>query len=447
MQVIETQAAGLKREFKVTIPAQDLAAKVDAKLKDLSRTMSLPGFRPGKVPMPVLKKRFGQAVTGEVVEQAMNEAASQTMNERGLRPALQPQVEVTSYKEGGDLEYKLAVELLPEIKPINFAELELERLKVAVSDEEVEKALARMANNQLKTEPVSEARPAAKGDVVLIDFLGKIDGTAFQGGSGNDFRLELGSGQFIPGFEDQLVGATAGTEVEVKVTFPADYQAPQYAGKDAVFTVKVKELQRKIEVAADEEFAKGMGFDGLEDLKKAVRDQIGREYQRVARLKLKRQLLDKLSSMHDFAVPDGMVDLEFQQIWASIEAEKKRGSDDASIAGKSDDELRTEFRPIAERRVRLGLLLSEVGRTNNLQISQEELNRAMIEEARRYPGQERKVIEFYKNNDQAQAQLRAPIFEDKVVDFILEMAKITDKTVTPEELTKAAEEEAVEAGR
>ena len=283
MQVIETQTAGLKREFKVTIAAQDLAAKVDAKLKELSRTMSLPGFRPGKVPMPVLKKRFGQAVTGEVVEQAMNEAATQTMTERGLRPALQPQVEVTSYKEGGDLEYKMAVELLPEIKPINFGDMELERLKVAISDEEVDKALLRMSSNQLKTEPVAEARPAAKGDVVLIDFVGKIDDKPFQGGSGNDFRLELGSGQFIPGFEDQLVGRKAGEDAQVKVTFPADYQASQYAGKDAVFDVKVKELQRKIEVAPDDEFAKGMGFDGLDDLKKAVRDQIGREYQRVAR--------------------------------------------------------------------------------------------------------------------------------------------------------------------
>lgn len=439
MQVTETQSTGLKREFKVVIAAQDLQAKVDARLNELSRQVNLPGFRPGKVPMQLLRKRYGQAVTGEVVEQAMNEAASQTMTERGLRPALTPQVEVTSFQEGGDLEYKMAVELLPEIAPPSFGELSLERLKVAVTDEEVDKSLERMAKGQLRSEKLEEARPAANGDVVIVDFVGKMDGKAFPGGSGNDARVELGANQFIPGFEQQIVGHKAGEAFDITVTFPADYSAKELAGKQAVFSIVFKELHRKIETAVGDEWAKAMGFDGVEDLKKTVRDQIGREYGRMTRLRLKRQLLDKLAEMHSFAVPDGMVDLEFQAIWQSIEAERKRGTDDPSIAGKSDDDLRAEFRPIAERRVRLGLLLSEVGRANNLTVSQEEINRAMIEEARRFPGQERKVVEFYRNNEQAQAQLRAPIFEDKVVDFILEMAKITDKPVTPEELTKAAE--------
>ncbi len=439
MQVTETQSTGLKREFKVTIAAQDLEAKVDARLNELSRQVTLPGFRPGKVPMQVLRKRYGQAVRGEVVEQAMNEAASQTMTERGLRPALTPQVEVTSFQEGGDLEYKMAVELLPEIAPPNFGELALERLKVTVTDEEVDKSLERMAKGQLRSEKVEEARPAATGDVAIVDFVGKIDGKPFAGGAGTDARIELGAKQFIPGFEEQIVGRSAGEAFDITVTFPAEYQAKELAGKDAVFSITFKELHRKIETAPNDEWAKSMGFDGLDDLKKTVRDQIGREYGRMTRLRLKRQLLDKLAEMHSFPVPEGMVDLEYQAIWQSIEAERKRGTDDPSISGKSDDELRAEFRPIAERRVRLGLLLSEVGRANNLTVSQEEINRAMIEEARRFPGQERKVVEFYRNNDQAQAQLRAPLFEDKVVDFILEMAKITDKAVTPDELTKAAE--------
>jgi trigger factor len=369
----------------------------------------------------------------------MNEAASQTMTERGLRPALTPQVEVTSFQEGGDLEYKMAVELLPEIAPPNFAELALERLKVAVTDEEVDTSLDRMAKGQLRSEKIEEARPAANGDVVIVDFTGKLDGKVFPGGSGTGARIELGAKQFIPGFEEQIVGHNAGESFDITVTFPADYTAKDLAGKEAVFSIVFKELHRKIETAPNDEWAKAMGFDRIDDVKKTVRDQIGREYTRMARLRLKRQLLDKLAEMHSFAVPDGMVDLEYQAIRQSIDAERKRGTDDPSISGKSDEQLSSEFRPIAERRVRLGLLLSEVGRANNLTVSQEEINRAMIEEARRFPGQERKVVEFYRNNEQAQAQLRAPLFEDKVVDFILEMAKITDKAVTPDELTKAAE--------
>ena len=441
MQVTETVSEGLKREFKVVVAAADIATRVEQRLGEIGKTINLPGFRPGKVPLPVLRKRYGQAITGEVLEGAMNEGASKAMTERGLRPAMQPRVQVEKFEEGKDLEYKLTVELLPEIKPVNFAELELERLKAPVEDEEVDKAVKRLADARMQTEKIAEDRAAEKGDVVVADFVGRINGEAFQGGTGIDVKIEIGSGQFIPGFEDQLVGHKAASDVEVKVTFPADYGAKEVAGKDAVFAVKVKELHRRMPAEVNDDFAKGFGADSIDELRSTIRDQMARDYQRAARLRVKRQLLDKLADSHDFAVPEGMVDLEFQTIWSSIEAERKRGTDDPSIAGKSDDELRTEYRPIAERRVRLGLLLAEVGRQNNLNVSQEEMNRAMIEEARRYPGQERKVVDFLRGNENAQAQLRAPIFEDKVVDFILEIAKIKERQVSAEELLKMPDDD------
>jgi trigger factor len=356
------------------------------------------------------------------------------MAERGLRPATMPKIEITAFGEGTDLEYTMALELLPEIKPIDFATLDLERLKVEVTDEEVDKSLERIRARAGKTEPVDPPRPAAQGDTVMIDFLGKTDGEAFAGGEGKDFPLELGSNRFIPGFEDQLVGANAGEQREVKLTFPADYPAEALAGKDAVFEVTVKEVRAPVVAPLDDAFAKTMGLDSLEALRKAIREQIEREYAAAARLKLKRQLLDKLADAHHFTVPEGMITGEFDGIWKQVSEAKERGALEPEMAAKSEDELKAEYRGIAERRVRLGLLLSEVGRLNNIQVSEDEVKRAMIEEARRYPGQERQIIEHFRKNRDAQDGLRAPIFEEKVVDFIVEMAKVRDKPVTPAEL-------------
>jgi trigger factor len=321
--------------------------------------------------------------------------------------------------------------------------MKLERMKVDVPDAEIDKALNRIAEQHERSEKIDEDRPSQTGDIVIIDFVGSIDGKEFQGGSATDFRLKLGSGQFIPGFEDQLTGAKAGDKRDVNVTFPENYGNSELAGKPAKFAVTAKEIHKPIAATLNDELAKQMGLDDLQTLRKAVRDQLGRDYARIVRSRLKRQVLDRLADAHQFAVPQGMVDLEFDAIWKNVEEERKQGPlSDPALAGKSEDELKAEFRRIAERRVRLGLLLSEVGRLNNIQVSQEEVNRALVEQARRFPGQERRVIEYYRNNADALAQLRAPLFEDKVIDFIIEMAAVTDKPATIEELMKEPEEAA-----
>jgi trigger factor len=441
MQVIETRTEGLKREFKVVVNASDIQAKVTDRLEEIGRTARLPGFRPGRVPMPILKKRFGSAVMGEVLERAVSDSSSQAMIERGLRPAVTPKVDITSFAEGKDLEYTLAVELLPDVRPMNFADLALERLKADVTDEEADRGLRRIAEGQRRTERIAEDRPAQKSDILLIDFSGTVDGKALSGMAAQDHKLELGSNQFVAGFEDQLIGRGPGTTADVKVTFPQEYMNKELAGKDAAFTVTVKEIHRAVTVTVDDELAKTMGLDDLDTLKKAVRDQLGREFARMSRQRLKRQLLDRLAAAHDFVVPQGMVDLEFDAIWKTVEAERAQGTSDPSLVGKTDDEIKADFRAIAERRVRLGLLLSEVGRLNIIQVTQEEVNRAILEEARRFPGQERKVAEYFRNSPEALAQLRAPLFEDKVVDFILEIAKVSERTVTSEELAREPEGE------
>jgi trigger factor len=441
MQVTQTHEEGLKREFKVVVSANDIKAKMDTRLQEIGQTVRLPGFRPGKVPMPLLKKRYGPSVMGEVLERAVTDSSNQAIAERGLRPALQPKIDIKSFAEETGLEYSLAVELLPEIQPANFAELKLERLKVDVPDAEVDKTLSRIAEQHERSEKIDEDRASQADDIVIIDFVGTLDGKEFQGGSAKDFRLKLGSGQFVPGFEDQLTGARAGEKRTVNVTFPENYSNAELAGKPAAFAVEVKEIHKPIAATLDDALAKQMGLDDLESLKKAIRDQLGRDYGRVVRSRLKRQLLDHLADSHKFAVPQGMVDLEFDAIWKNVEEERKQGPlTDPALAGKSEDELKAEFRRISERRVRLGLLLSEVGRLNNIQVSQEEVNRALIEQARRFPGQEKQVVDYYRNNAGALAQLRAPLFEDKVIDFIIEMASVTDRPATVDELMKEPEE-------
>lgn len=443
MQITETSSDGLKHEFKVTVGADDIKQRVETRLHEIGRQVKLPGFRPGKVPLAVLRQRYGSSVMGEVLERAVNDSSNEAMREHKLRPALQPKVEIVAFNEGTDLEYKLAVEVLPEVVPMNFAELKLERLRPDVSDAEVDQALERIAKQQRKDAPVD--RPAASGDVVVIDFTGTIGGEAFPGGSAKGHRLEIGSGKFIPGFEDQLIGAKAGEQREVKVAFPADYGAEELAGKEASFACEVKEVRELQPQPIDESLAEAVGMENLQALRDAVRQQIERDYAGIARQRLKRQLLDRLAERHDFPVPQGMVDMELDVIWKQFEAERERAKQQGVAepdAGKSDDEIKTEYRAIADRRVRLGLLLSEVGRSNNIQVTQEEINRALTEEARRFPGHERQVIEYYRNQAGAIDRLRAPIFEDKVIDYILEIAEVADRPVPIAELLKAEDEEA-----
>lgn len=436
MQVTELSAEGLKRQFKIVVPAGDLSAKVDERLTELARTAQMPGFRQGKVPLSLLKKQYGQALFGEAVEQAVNTSTAKAIEDRGLRPALQPRVDLKQLEEGKDVEFEVAIEVLPEIGKLDFSDIELERLKAAVPDKDVDEALDRIAKANREQKPVDPPRPAQKGDAIKLDFVGSVNGTEFPGGAANDYTLELGSGSFIPGFEDQLVGAEVGKTVDVKVTFPAEYGAAELAGKDAVFKCTIKEIREFVDKPADDELAKKNNFENLEAMRKAVSERIGQDYSQISRQMVKRQLLDKLADAHKFAVPEGLVEGEFNAIWQRIEEAKKNGQK----LEDDEEKMKKEYRDIAERRVRLGLLLADVGRSNNIEVTPEELNQAVMREAMRYPGQERQVLEFYSKNAELKEQLRAPIFEEKTVDFILELAKVTEKSVTPEELLKAARE-------
>ncbi|MDX1711836.1 MAG: trigger factor, partial [Rhodovibrionaceae bacterium] len=434
MQVTETNKTGLKREFSVVIGARELEEKLDSRLSEVGKSVRIPGFRPGKVPTKVLKQRFGQQVMGEVLENAVNDSSSQALQERGLQPAVQPKIEITNFEEGGDLEYKMEVELMPEFEPMDFSELELERLQVEIPDSEVDEALQHLAAKRKETKPLEKDRPSQKGDVLVLDFAGTVDGEALPGMSGEDHHLELGSNRFVEGFEDQLIGISKGEETEVKVTFPDEYVNDKLAGKEAVFQVKVKDILAAEPRPIDDELAKSLGEEDLNSLKQRVREQIEQDYAQYTRSRMKRELLDKLAEKHDFQVPEGMIEAEFGAIWPQVEEDMKKGRLDPEDADKDEETLKQEYRDIAERRVRLGLLLSEVGRRNNIDVTQEELNRQLMQEVQRYPGQEREVLEYYQKNPQAQANLRAPIYEEKVVDFISELAQVKEKTVSADEL-------------
>lgn len=441
MQITESNAEGLKHEMTVVIEAADIERRVTDRLTEIGRTIKLPGFRPGKVPLNVLRKRYGPSVMGEVLERTVSDSSNEAMRERNLRPALQPKVEIVSFNEGTDLQYKLAVEVLPQITLMNFGELTLERLKPEVPEAEIDKALERIAQQQRKSETVDRA--ADKGDVVQMDFVGSVDGVEFPGGSAKDYSLELGTGSFVPGFEDQLIGIKAGEERKVAITFPADYGNTELAGKAAEFKVTANAIKAVVPQPIDESLATAIGMENLAALRQVVRDRIERDYQGVARQKLKTALLDQLGQHHQFTVPQGMVDIELETIWRQYQAQAER----AKQAGTPETEpvkdeaaIKAEYRDIAERRVRLGLVLAEVGSKNNITVTQDEINRAIAEEARRFPGQERHVVDYYRNNPGAIDNLRAPIYEDKVIDFILELAKVTDRTVPLAELLAADDE-------
>ena len=455
MQVTETNADGLKHEFKIVIPAGDLENQVNNRLTELGRSIRLPGFRPGKVPQNLLRQRYGKAIRGEVLEHTVQESSAEAMREQNLRPALPPKVEIVSADEGGDFEYTISVEVLPDVPTPDFNALGLERLSIEVPADDVDKAVERIAEQYRKAEPVKRA--AKKGDVVVIDFVGKIGDVEFPGGKGENVSLELGSGQFVPGYEDQLVGAKADQDRTVKVTFPENYGGPELAGKDAVFEVKVKEVREKQPAKIDDSLAAEVGLENLAELKQEVKERIARDYSMVTRQRLKRQLLDKLAEAYSFPVPPGMVEIEFGNIWQQHEAEKAYAAGqapgdvtapaEASVEApaepappaEDDEKLKGEYQALAERRVRLGLLLADVGRNANITVTQDELNQALIREAQRFPGAERRVLDYYRNNPDAAGNLRAPIFEEKVVDYIVELAKPAERKVSPQELLAMTE--------
>ena len=443
MQVTETKSEGLSREFKVALPANEIEEKISHRLKELARTAQMPGFRPGKVPVSVLRKKYGPSVLGEVLERAVNDSSQQALAEKGLRPAMQPQIEITSFEDGGDLEYTIGVELLPEIKPVDFSKIKLERLIPKTDDAAMENTLADIAAAQGDSAAIKDDRETKTGDVLVIDFLGRVGGEEFAGGKAEGYELTLGSGTFIPGFEEQLIGVKVGDKIEVKVKFPDSYGAAELSGKDAVFDVTVNELKETVPSAIDDELAKKVGMENLEALKKSIREEQESKFNEMSRMILKRALLDELSAAHDFEIPEKLLDREFDTIWKQFEEQRKKDKDAGQGSEeKTDDEHKKDFREIAERRVRLGLLLSEVGRANNVQISQEDVNSQLMAEARRHPGREKEVMEHYKNNPEAMEELSAPLYEEKVVNFILEQASITEKTATKDELIKTMEDEA-----
>jgi trigger factor len=531
MNVTETSADGLKREFKITVPASEVEEQITKRLGEIGKAVRIPGFRPGKVPLPLLRKRYGPAVRGEVLESTVQDSSAEVMRERNLRPALPPRVESLSAEEGADLEYTMSIELLPDMPEPDFGSLGLEKLVAEMPDEDIDKALQRLAESQRKSEPVE--RSAETGDILVVDMVGRIGEEEIPGSRGEGRQIELGAEGLLPGFTEQLTGIGAGETRAVRVTFPEDYGNPDMAGKEGVFEVAVKEVRQRLPAAIDDTLAEAVGLENLGELRQEVRQRMQRDYDGIARQRLKRLLLDKLAERYDFPVPPGMVEMEFNSIWAQYEGEKEArkqiaaqvgeqageapgqgpldaaamiapeetalegGSDrspataeaakpepaehepashhaashpgaaaepldaaaviapeETALEGASDSEpvameneeeddrkAREEFGRIAERRVRLGLLLAEVGRNNNITVGQEELNQALAQEARRHPGYERQVIDYYRKNPDALNNLRAPIFEDKVVDFIVELAKPAERKVTPQELLADGEPE------
>ncbi|MEH6402493.1 MAG: trigger factor [Sneathiella sp.] len=435
MQVTLTSSEGLKRDFTVVVDAAEIETKVTEKLITVGQQVKLPGFRPGKVPMAVLRKRFVKNVMGEILEETVNETSQKALNDNDLRPAQQPKIEITKFDEGENLEFTIEVEIMPDFEAMDFSKLKLEKLVTDVEDVKIDEAVEQIASQQKNFTKVAKNRKAKDGDALLIDFLGKVDGVPFEGGAAEGHQLEIGSGQFIPGFEEQLIGQKGGDALAVTVTFPENYQSDELAGKEAVFDVTVHEVQESAAVEINDEFAKKLGLDDLAALKDAVRGRMEEEYGQHSRQTLKRNMLDALSENHDFEVPLGMKESEFTSIWEQFTKELERTNEKIEDQDQSEEELRAEYDAIAVRRVRLGLLLAEVGRINNIEVSNEEVQQAMVAQARNFPGQEQQIFEMFQKNPEMQNSLRAPIFEDKVVDFISELATITEKKVSFEELT------------
>jgi trigger factor len=444
MQVTETLSEGLKREFKVVVPAAELDAKVNVRLDELKDRVRINGFRPGKVPVAHLKRVYGRSAMAEVIEATVRDTNNQIVSDRGYKLAADPKVTLPTEQDAveklisgqSDLDYTMAVEIVPPIELTDFKTIKLTKLTSEVTDAEVDEALARITEQNKPYSAKPEGEKAAKDDRVVISFAGTIDGTPFEGGSAEDSVVLIGSNTFIPGFEDQLIGIGVGETRTLKVTFPQHYGKETLAGKDAEFVVTAKSIETPGTVTIDDEFAKSLGLESLAKLREAVKDRIAREHVGTSRQKLKRALLDELDARHKFEPPPSLVEEEFDRVWKSVlsemETEKKSFADENT----TEEKAKAEYRAIAERRVRLGLVLAEIGEKNKITVTDEELNRAVMEHVRQFPGQEQRVWDYYRQNPQATAGLRAPIYEEKVVDFLLELANVTEKKVAREQLYK-----------
>jgi trigger factor len=453
MQVTETLSQGLKREFKVVLPATELEERLNSELSTLKDRVRINGFRPGKVPVGHLRKVYGRSVMADVLQNAVNEANRKIVEDNGLKLAHEPQVQFPESQDEvekamdakGDLAFTVALEVLPVFELADLSDVSVKKPVAEISDVEVNESLERMAKQNRSFETKDGA--AVDGDRVVVDFVGRIDGTEFEGGKGEDIRVELGSNTFIPGFEDQLLGLKAGDTKLVKVKFPENYLAPHLAGKDAEFDVTVKEVEAPGELKIDDEMAKGFGMESLDKLKDAIRDAIKRDFDAQSRRKVKKELLDALDAKYSFELPPTLVEQEFSAVWAQVVGDLKSNNRTFEDESTTEDEAKAEYRKIAERRVRLGLVLAQIGEKSDIKISDDEVTQALIERVRQYPGQERQVWEFYQKNPQALAEIRAPLFEEKVVDQILSQVKVDEETVSKDTLFSDEDEGGEKAGK
>lgn len=443
MQVKEIKSEGLSREMEIIVPADEIEKHIESRLIEVGKTVKMAGFRPGKVPMDMLKKRYGRAVMGEVLESAVNDATAKVIEDKKLRPATQPKIEVKDFDEGKDLTYSMQVEVLPDFDVMDLKGLKIEKPVAKIEDKDIDEALGRITAHHKGSKVITEDRATKKGDFVIMDFDGRTadDDVHHEGMKAEGHKLELGSGQFIPGFEDQMIGKKGGDKFEVKVTFPEEYGAKELAGREAIFDVFIKEIHEATDAVVNDEFAQELGFDDEKALRDAVKHQLSSDYDNQTRLKMKRQLLDILDENHDFEISSAMVEAELEGITKQIEQEREQNPDAEALS----DEEKEELEYISERRVRLGLIIAEIGQQNNVQVSDQEVQRAVITEAQKYPGQEKMVFDFYQKNPQMLENLRAPLFEDKVVDMIFEGADISEKEVSIEELMKDDDETPVKA--
>ena len=446
MQVIETLAQGLKRELKVVIPAKDMEARMNERLAEVKDRVKINGFRPGKVPVAHLKKVYGKSIMADLVNEIVREKPTEILSGRGEKSATQPEVAMTEdeaeadkiLNAEADLEFTVAYEIIPAIELKDVSGIKVTREVVEIADEEVNEQILKIAESARSYE--SKKGKAANGDRVTIDYLGKVDGVAFDGGKDEDAELVLGSNRFIPGFEEQLVGLKAGDEKVITVTFPAEYPAANLAGKEATFDITVKDVAGAQDIEINDELATKLGLESADKLKEIVRGQIESQYGNLTRQKVKRQILDQLDELYQFETPERLVEAEFENIWRQINTDLQQAGKTFADEETTEEEARAEYRKLAERRVRLGLVLSEIGEKAGVQVSDDELQRSLFEQLRQFPGQEKQILDYFKNTPGAAASLRAPLFEEKVVDHLLGEISVTDKTVSKEELTADDEE-------
>jgi trigger factor len=437
MQVKELENKGLKRKYQVVVPWPQIKSRVDNELRAIGGRAKIPGFRPGHVPLKLLEQRYGKAVLKDVLEGTVKHSTQEVFKQHKLRPAMQPSIDVKDFSEGGDFEYVMDFEIFPEIPAIDYKKIEIEKLAFSVAAKDVDEGVARLTENHKENKPFAKTKKSELGHTVRIDFLGKKDGTPFEGGEAKDFQLSLGSGQFIPGFEDQIVGMKAGDEKIIKVTFPKEYHSADLAGAKAEFDVTVHEVMEAVAPKLDDAFAESIGFESLKALKEAVKAHLESEYVAVTRNKMKRELFDWLEENCKFTVPESMLSLEFDAIWNQVQEAKKAGD---PAMDKPEKELKKEYEEVSERRVRLGMILAETANVNKLQVNQDDINNALLAQARQYPGQEQQIIEHYRQHPEHIEELKGTVLEEKAVDFLLDNVKVKEKKVDLEELLTSEEE-------